>query len=185
MRAYKKRPETFRFRVLEYCYGNVTDLQHLEQKWLDKIHDNELMLTENIYNNTCRYYNVKKWAAGGNGKGTNKGKKNGGGWNKGKKMSKSVNPGGGWNKGKQGEFYHSAESRKKMSESAKRRWRDNPPIRMKKQYKEKNVLPVVINFKQNINIVHFPVHEKEHLHLNTDRNYLMLKKEEFGYIMLI
>lgn len=81
MRAYKKRPESFRFRVLEYVYGDLTDLRLCEQKWLDKIDDSELLLTPNVEAGTVRYYNVKKFSAGGNGKGTNKGKRNGAGYN--------------------------------------------------------------------------------------------------------
>lgn len=80
-RAYKIRPTTFRFRVLEYTTGDKILLRQAEQKWLDKIKDSELMITENIKNKTCRYYNVKKHATGGNGS-ANKGKTHPA-WNKG------------------------------------------------------------------------------------------------------
>lgn len=59
-RAYKQRPETFKFRVLEYTNGTTKDLRLLEQKWLDKIKDHELLLSKNVKNGTHRYYNVKK-----------------------------------------------------------------------------------------------------------------------------
>ena len=82
-RAYTKRPETFRFRVLQYIIGTNEDLRIAEQNWSNKIKDKELMLSENVKNNTCRYYNVKKNSVGGNGIGTNKGNSNIGGHNKG------------------------------------------------------------------------------------------------------
>jgi len=81
LRAYNKRPETFTFKVLEYVNGSVKDLREAEQRWLDKIDDSELMTSENVQNNTCRYYNVKKNAVGGNGS-ANKGKSHKA-WNKG------------------------------------------------------------------------------------------------------
>lgn len=84
-RAYKLRPHTFRFRVLEYTYGDTKDLRFREQIWLNKIKDSELLLSENVKNKTVRYYNVKKSATGGNGVGTNKGKSTIGGWNRGLK----------------------------------------------------------------------------------------------------
>ena len=104
-RAYKLRPETFRMRVLEYVVGETSTLREAEQKWLDKIQDTELMLSENIKNGTCRYYNVKKSSSGGNGKGTNKGKSTIGGWNRGKRNCQS----------------HSKETRERMS-AAKKLW---------------------------------------------------------------
>jgi len=82
-RAYKLRPHTFKFRVLEYTYSDTNDLRECEQKYLDMIKDNELLLSENVKNGTVRYYNVKKNSVGGNGKGTNKGKSSIGGWNRG------------------------------------------------------------------------------------------------------
>lgn len=104
-RAYKLRPHTFKFRVLEYTYGDTKDLRLKEQRWLNLIKDTELLLTENVRNNTVRYYNVKKNASGGNGIGTNKGKSTIGGWNRGIKG-----------------FQHSDEARKKMSLKKKEYW---------------------------------------------------------------
>lgn len=80
--AYKKRPETFKFRILEYVYSGTKSLRETEQKWLNMIRDEELYWTPNIYNKTTKYYNKKKHAAGGNGIGTNKGKSHTA-WNKG------------------------------------------------------------------------------------------------------
>jgi hypothetical protein len=80
LRAYKKRPETFKFKVLEYVYES-TQLRKTEQKWLDKIKDEELYWTPNIYNKTVKYYNQKKHSSGGNGS-ANKGKSTIGGWNR-------------------------------------------------------------------------------------------------------
>ena len=80
LRAYKKRPDTFRFRVLEYINGTNKDLRLAEQRWLDKIKDTELYWTPNIHNNTVRYYNQKKNSSGGNGS-ANKGNSNIGGHN--------------------------------------------------------------------------------------------------------
>ena len=74
MRAYKARPNTFKFKVLQYVNGTTFDLRIAEQHWLNMIKNTELMLSENVQRGTCRYYNVKRSAAGGNGKGTNKGK---------------------------------------------------------------------------------------------------------------
>lgn len=81
LRAYNKRPDTFKFRVLEFVYGDNTELRISEQKWLDKIKDSELYWTPNIYNKTVRYYNQKKHASGGNGS-ANKGNSNCGGHNR-------------------------------------------------------------------------------------------------------
>lgn len=103
-RAYNLRPETFRFRVLEYLNGDNKLLRETEQKWLDMIDDHELMNTKNVQSKTCRYYNVKKHAVGGNGS-ANKGNSNI----------------GGWNRGLTGVQTYSEETRRKMSESAKKR----------------------------------------------------------------
>lgn len=86
LRAYKKRPDTFRFRVLQYTYGSKENLREAEKYWLDKIKDHELYWTPNIKNKSVRYYNQKKHSSGGNGQ-ANKGKKTIGGHNKGKPMS--------------------------------------------------------------------------------------------------
>lgn len=89
LRAYKKRPLSFKFRVLQYTYGNPNELRFVEQRWLNMIRQEELLLTENVRNQTARYYNVKKNAVGGNGVGTNLGNSNIGGHNKGKPMSEA------------------------------------------------------------------------------------------------
>ena len=73
-RAYKKRPDTFRLKILEYTYSDTKALREAEQRWLNMIKDEELYWTPNIYSGTVRYYNKKKNSAGGNGIGTNKGK---------------------------------------------------------------------------------------------------------------
>lgn len=68
-RAYKKRPNNFKRRILEYYSGNSTkELHKLEQKYLDMIKHAELHLKENIDNNTTRYYNIKQDASGLSGK---------------------------------------------------------------------------------------------------------------------
>ena len=103
-RAYNKRPETFRFRVLEYVYDGTKSLREAEQKWLDKIQDHELYWTPNIYNKTVKYYNKKKHSAGGNGS-ANKGK--------------SHTP---WNKGLKGVQVQTDEKRRKCSEKMKETW---------------------------------------------------------------
>lgn len=54
LRAYSKRPETFKLKILEYVYGDNNSLREAEQKWLDLIKDEELMISENVKNNTCR-----------------------------------------------------------------------------------------------------------------------------------
>ena len=104
-RAYNIRPTTFRFKVLEYTIGTTKDLRILEQKWLDKIKDSELMISENVQKGSCRYYNVKKNSAGGNGKGTNKGKSHPA-WNKGLTGVSA------WNKGLTGTRTSSGRKRK-------------------------------------------------------------------------
>lgn len=68
-RAYKKRPETFKRRVLVFYYGEDSkELHTLEQKYLDMIKHEELHLKENLTNNTTRYYNIKPNAAGLSGR---------------------------------------------------------------------------------------------------------------------
>jgi hypothetical protein len=63
--AFFKRPDDFRRRLLYVMFqGTREELQSIEQKWLDFIKDEELGV---------RYYNIKKTAAGGNGR-VNKGK---------------------------------------------------------------------------------------------------------------
>ena len=104
LRAYKKRPETFKLRVLEYVYGDNKNLREAEQRWLNMIKDEELYWTPNIYNKTVKYYNQKKHSSGGNGS-ANKGK--------------SHTP---WNKGLKGVQKYSDETRLKMSEKKKEYW---------------------------------------------------------------
>lgn len=82
LRAYKKRPETFKFRVIEYVNGDLVTLRHAEQNWLDLIKDTELYWTPNIQNRTVRYYNQKKLSRGGSRKGHTKNRIKPG-WNKG------------------------------------------------------------------------------------------------------
>lgn len=60
LRAYKKRPTTFKLKILEYVYGDTGSLREAEQRWLNMIKDSELYWTSNIYNKTVRYYNKKK-----------------------------------------------------------------------------------------------------------------------------
>lgn len=105
LNAYKKRPETFRFKVLEYVNGDNTALREAEQRWLNMIDDSELYWTPNIYNKTVRYYNQKKHSSGGNGS-ANKGNSNIGGWNRGLK----------------GVQTYSEETRLKMSQKKKEYW---------------------------------------------------------------
>jgi hypothetical protein len=103
-RAYQKRPDTFKLKILEYVNGNTKDLRIAEQHWLNLIKDTELMVSENVKNGTCRYYNVKKNAVGGNGS-ANKGNHNLGGHNKGVSWGK-----------------HSSETKKIISEKKKLYW---------------------------------------------------------------
>lgn len=63
--ALKKRPDDFKRKVLEFCYGTGhKELFLLEQKWLDMIKDEELCSGVNRKSDTTRYYNVKKNASG-------------------------------------------------------------------------------------------------------------------------
>ncbi len=103
LRAYKKRPTTFKLKILEYVYGDTGSLREAEQRWLNMIKDSELYWTSNIYNKTVRYYNKKKNSSGGNGS-ANKGNSNIGGHNKGKKHP------------------HTEETKKLMSQKKKEYW---------------------------------------------------------------
>lgn len=105
LRAYKKRPETFKLKILEYVNGENEDLRKAEQYWLNLIKDEELYWTPNIYNKTVKYYNQKKHSSGGNGS-ANKGNSNIGGWNRGLK----------------GVQKYSTETRLKMSQKKKEYW---------------------------------------------------------------
>jgi len=67
-KAYIKRPNDFKRRILQYYNGtDQKELLQLEQKWLDLININELCIAENKRNGTVRYYNGKKTASGLNG----------------------------------------------------------------------------------------------------------------------
>lgn len=116
LRAYKKRPETFKFKVLEYITGDNIVLREAEQRWLNMINEDELYWTPNIYNKTVRYYNQKKNSAGGNGS-ANKGNSNIGGWNRGLKLDSPA-----WNKGQRGISPHSEETKLVMSQKKKEYW---------------------------------------------------------------
>jgi len=105
LRAYKKRPKTFKFKVLQYTYNDKIELREAEQKWLNMIKNSELYWTPNIYNKTVKYYNQKKQSSGGNGSA-----------NKGKSTI------GGWNRGLKGVQKYSDETRQKMSEKKKEYW---------------------------------------------------------------
>lgn len=56
-RAIKRRPDTFRFRVLEYCNVDEKSVRSIEEKWLQMINIEELGV---------KYYNLKRFATGGN-----------------------------------------------------------------------------------------------------------------------
>ena len=115
-RAYKKRPETFKFKVLEYVNGDTKALRAAEQRWLDMIKDHELYWTQNIYNKTTRYYNQKRHSSGGNGS-ANKGK--------------SHTP---WNKGLTGAQSHSLDTCAKMSQKKQEYWVNNPNRRPLREF---------------------------------------------------
>lgn len=57
-RAYRKRPETFRRKILSFC-KTKNDLLFKEQYFLNLIKDSEL------YYKNKKYYNIKRFAAGG------------------------------------------------------------------------------------------------------------------------
>lgn len=68
-KAYKKRPEDFKRRILEYYYGCChKKLREIEQKWLDMINENELFTNNANSETNIRYYNMKKQASGLSGK---------------------------------------------------------------------------------------------------------------------
>lgn len=73
---FNRRPETLRFRVLEYVCGTTSDLRHREQYWLNFIGPEETYLGK-----TPRYFNMKVTSTGGNGN-ANKGNSNIGGHNR-------------------------------------------------------------------------------------------------------
>lgn len=87
--AFKKRPHTFKRRILTYLSidqgdtsSNLKKLHELEQLWLNLIDDSELSTSLNVTACTNRYYNMKKIAAGGSHKGHTKNRKSSS-WNKG------------------------------------------------------------------------------------------------------
>lgn len=56
--AYNKRPDSFKRRILErIVFNEYKELQIIEERWLTMIDDKELGV---------KYYNLKKFAAGGN-----------------------------------------------------------------------------------------------------------------------
>ena len=66
--AYKKRPTTFKRRIIEMiANGSKKDVLLAEQQWLNMIRSDELSTGPNKISGTIRYYNVKKTASGGNG----------------------------------------------------------------------------------------------------------------------
>jgi hypothetical protein len=73
---HNRRPETLRFRVLEYIQTSTEDLRAKEQYWLNMIKAEELYL-----GSSPKYFNLKKLSAGGNGS-ANKGNSNIGGSNR-------------------------------------------------------------------------------------------------------
>jgi hypothetical protein len=71
-----RRPNTIRFKVLQYVNGTTNDLRIVEQKWLDLIKPEELYLGKKP-----KYYNQKIQSSGGNGY-ANKGNSKIGGHNR-------------------------------------------------------------------------------------------------------
>jgi hypothetical protein len=66
--AYRRRPETFRRRILySLCEPNLRLLQEVEARWLALIPEAELSLSRNVVAKQNRYYNMKRSARGGNG----------------------------------------------------------------------------------------------------------------------
>lgn len=57
LNAFKKRPNDFRRKIIKFC--NKEDLLITEQKYLNMIRDNELYYTGK------KYYNIKRFASGG------------------------------------------------------------------------------------------------------------------------
>ena len=58
LKEYRLRPNDFKRKIIEKC--TESNLLIREQYWLNKIKSKEL------YYNNCKYYNVKRFAAGGN-----------------------------------------------------------------------------------------------------------------------
>lgn len=87
--AYKKRPQTFKRRVISYLTVSgqtsretIGLLHNMEQMWLNMIKDDELATSVNVITGAYRYYNMKKTAAGGSHKGHTKNRSKPS-WNKG------------------------------------------------------------------------------------------------------
>lgn len=71
-RIYKSRPSELHREVLEYLFiDDKKELHSIEQKYLDTIDDSEIYSVRNRRNSTCKFYNMKKQASGGNGVGSN------------------------------------------------------------------------------------------------------------------
>lgn len=142
-KAFNKRPETFKRKILEYYYGECQkELFNIEQYYLNMIKDEELFLKENIKSGSVRYYNIKKNASGLSGKVASKIKKSW--WDSDKsdnwrkelsnkmKINNPVKKGNiPWNKGKKapqiseslkGKSFMTDEGRKKLSQRNKDLW---------------------------------------------------------------
>ncbi len=65
LRAYKKRPQDFKMRILKYVEDDKSLLLEQEQRYLDMMDNTKLSTPKNRRTNTVRYYNVKKSATGG------------------------------------------------------------------------------------------------------------------------
>jgi hypothetical protein len=63
-RAYLKRPEDFKRRILQYIRGDSKDILAAEQLWLNLIKEEELQSKDG---KSSRYYNMKKNASGVSG----------------------------------------------------------------------------------------------------------------------
>jgi hypothetical protein len=140
--AFKKRPEDFKRRVLEYHIGDAKSLFEKEEKWLSMISPHETQMQENKKNNSIRYYNVKRCAMGIDAKTASSMKK--AWWNSNQSedwreelskrmmnnnLSKSTPP---WNKNKKcpqiseslrnSNYTPNEVTRNKMSAATKKRW---------------------------------------------------------------
>lgn len=155
-KAFKKRPQDFKRKILEYHHGDRKELLAFEQKWLDKISDNELFNKTNLKEKTTRYYNIKKQASGLSGELASRLRKEYWESDKGKdhkirlsKMMSEKNPSKpgkeAWNKGKKcpqiseaiknSDWTPNNDQRAKMRNNTKARWErgdfDNRPKQSK------------------------------------------------------
>ena len=65
-KAYRKRPEDFKRRIIYLLRSDDwSALIEEEQRWLSMIKETELSTVENHDAGTVRYYNCKKYAMGG------------------------------------------------------------------------------------------------------------------------